>query len=64
MATYITKPSYYNVIGGFKPSVRESGLGGYTSTVNRISGSRTEVLKLQLWGRLGFDWRTKTLEYK
>jgi hypothetical protein len=47
MATYITKPSYYNVIGGFKPSVRESGLGGYTSTVNRISGSRTEVLKLQ-----------------
>lgn len=24
MATYITKPSYYNVIGGFKPSMRES----------------------------------------
>ena len=37
-------------LGGFKPSVRESGLGGYTSIVNRVSGSRTVGLKLDLIG--------------
>jgi hypothetical protein len=64
MATYITKPSYYNVIGGFKPSVRESGDWALWQVDAPRPGSRTEVLKLQLWGRLGFDWRRKALEYK
>jgi len=51
MATYITKPSYYNVIGGFKPSMRESGIGAKALILDYVPGSRIVDLKL-----LGSTW--------
>ena len=63
MATYITKPSYYNVIGGFKPSMRESGIGAKALILDYVPGSRIVDLKL-LGSILGFDWSEKALEYK